>query len=316
MTVANQMVTRSASTLIMATFAQPVDFSGAWTLATGTSTLDVRSTTVATISGVISGTNNTSALTKGGATGSGLLKLSGANTYQGGTNVNIGTLELVGPNGTLGTGSVTVTGTGTSLIFDSAVHNAVASSASLSVSNNATITLSSGVNDAIGNNTTLNLSTGAKINLGAGVNERLGTLLLDTAAQPAGTYGSSLSDAVNKLDLYFTGTGILTVGPPILAGDYSANSFVDAADYVTWRENVGQPSQTLANDTTGVIIGDSQYFQWRENFGNTTAVPGSQLDESAAVPEPASVGLLILGLTALMVTFRGINGLSQTSSRR
>ncbi len=42
MNIANPMVTRSASTLIMATFAQPVTFSGPWTLNTGTSTLDVR----------------------------------------------------------------------------------------------------------------------------------------------------------------------------------------------------------------------------------------------------------------------------------
>src|SRR6185295_17432108 len=136
---------------------------------TGTSTLDVRSTTVATISGIISGTNSTSALTKGGTTGSGLLKLSGANSYQGGTNINIGTLELVGPLGTLGTGNVTVTGAGTSLLVDSGVHNAIVG-ATLNVTNNSTMTLSSGINDAIGDSTTLNLSNGAKINIGAGVN--------------------------------------------------------------------------------------------------------------------------------------------------
>ncbi len=98
MNIANPMVTRSASTLIMATFAQPVTFSGPWTLNTGTSTLDVRAGTVATISGIMSGTS-TSVLTKGGATGTGTLKIAGANTYGGGTNVSIGTLELSAPIG-------------------------------------------------------------------------------------------------------------------------------------------------------------------------------------------------------------------------
>lgn len=318
MNIGNAMLTRSNSTLIMATFAQPVTFSGGWTLATGTSTLDVRGGTVATISGIIEGTG-TSVLTKAGATGTGTLKLSGANTYGGGTNINIGTLELVGPLATLGTGNVTATTAGTSLIFDSGVHNAIANSASLSLSNSATMTLSSGVNDAIGNNSTVNVSTGAKINLGTGVNERVGTLFLDTAAQPAGTYGSSLSDAVNKLDIYFSGTGILTVGPPILAGDYNGNGIVDAADYALWRKSVGQPSQTLPNDTTGVIIGQAQYNLWRSNFGNTTAVPGSGLAENrGAVPEPPQTSLLMLGLAALAIIrkFRGMNGLSQPSRNR
>jgi autotransporter-associated beta strand protein len=272
----------------MATFAQPVTFSGGWSLATGgTSTLDVRAGTVATISGIISG-DGTSALTKGGTTGTGTLKIAGANTYGGGTNVSIGTLELSGPSGTLGTGNVTATGAGTTLAIDS------------------------GVIDAIGNAATLSLSNSAIMNLGIGVNERVGFLSLDTAFQPNTTYGSSQSNAVVKLDQYFSGTGILTVGPSILAGDYNNNGVVDAADYVLWRANVGQPSQTLPNDTTGVIIGDAQYNQWRTNFGNTIPVPGSGSGvSSVAVPEPPAIGLILFGFTALawMVKGRGVNGL-------
>ena len=288
--IANAMTTKAADTLIMADFAKPVTFSGGWTLASGTSTLDVRSNASPTISGVISGSGG--ALTKISA---GTLILSGANTYTGATTVSGGTLELSGASSDLGTGNATVTGAGSSLAIDT------------------------GVADGLNNSSTLSLANSGILNLGSGVNERVGTLILDNAQQPNGTYGSLQSGAENKLDLYFSGTGILTVGSPILAGDYNNNGIVDAADYAIWRKNVGQPSQTLPNDTTGVIVGDAQYNLWRSNFGSTTAVPGSgSALTGSAVPEPSSIGLLILGLAAMALigTFRGGNQPSQHSRHR
>src|SRR5262249_32213331 len=150
----------------------------------------------------------------------------------------------------------------------------------------------------------------AILNLAAGVNERVGFLSLDTALQPNTTYGSSQSNAVVKLDMYFSGAGILTVGPPILAGDYNNDGIVDAADYVLWKKNVGQPSQRLPNDTTGVIVGQAQYDLWRASFGNTVPVPGSGAVEIAsAIPEPSSVALLALAAAVLaaFATCRGLN---------
>jgi autotransporter-associated beta strand protein len=271
--ISNQMITRSASTLIMADFARPVIWSGAWTLATGNSTLDVRSNADMTISGIISGTNNTSALIK---ISPGKLTITGTNTYEGGTTVSGGTLELSGASATLGIGNVSATGTGALLAIDS------------------------GVTDAISNNATLSLANNAVLNLAAGVNERVGFLSLDTALQPNTTYGSSQSNAVVKLDLYFSGAGILTVGPSILAGDFNNDGIVNAADYVVWRKNVGQPSQTLPNDTTGVIVGQAQYNLWRSNFGNTVPAPGTGAVEIAGmVPEPSSLALLTLAFAAL-----------------
>lgn len=290
--IGNTMITRSASTLIMADFAQPVTWGGAWTLATGTSTLDVRSNANTTISGIISGTDNTSALTK---ISLGKLTIAGTNAYAGGTTVSGGTLELSAASSTLGTGSVSASGTGTVLAIDSGVTNAISNSA------------------------TLSLSTNAVLNLGAGVNEKVGFLSLDTALQPNTTYGSSQSNAVVKLDMYFSGTGILTVGPSILAGDYNNDGIVDAADYVVWKKNVGQPSQTLPNDTTGVIVGQAQYNLWRSNFRNTVPAPGSGAVEIAsAIPEPSSFALVTLGLAALaaFTTYRGTNGIAKDQRQR
>jgi len=57
----------------------------------GISTLDVRSGVDTTISGNISGTDGTSALTK---ISPGKLTLAGTNTYTGGTTISAGTLQL------------------------------------------------------------------------------------------------------------------------------------------------------------------------------------------------------------------------------
>jgi autotransporter-associated beta strand protein len=288
----NQMITRSASSLIMADFATPVTWGGAWTLATGNSTLDVRSDVDTTVSGIIGGTNGTSALTK---ISPGKLTLSAANTYAGGTTISGGTLELAGASAKLGTGNVSVTGSGTVLAIDS------------------------GVTDAIANSSTLSLSGFATMTLGSGINDQVGTLILDGVQQPAGTYGSSQSGAVNKRDVYFSGAGILTVGPSILAGDYNNDGIVNAADYVVWQKNVGQPSQTLPNDTTGVIIGQAQYDLWRSSFGNTMPLPGTGAVEIAsAIPEPTSVALLVLSLVALAAfsTCRGSKGISWEQRQR
>ena len=70
-------------------------------------------------------------------------------------------------------------------------------------------------------------------------------------------------------------------------GDYNHNSFVDAADFVTWRK--GTATQT-------------EYNLWRANFGR--AFGGSSvttLEFSGAflyVPEPASIFLVMIGIVA------------------
>ncbi|MEX2307915.1 MAG: hypothetical protein WD738_10005 [Pirellulales bacterium] len=75
-----------------------------------------------------------------------------------------------------------------------------------------------------------------------------------------------------------------------LPGDYNDDGKVDAADYVVWRKNHGT-SNTLPNDPHGGTIGTDQYNTWRANFGSMAG--GASLSQ-AAVPEPASLTLLIL----------------------
>ncbi len=100
-TLPNAMATRAASQLIyVGPAAAPVTFSGAWTLASGSSELTIgnasHTSTKMTISGNIGGSSG--ALVKDGV---GTLVLSGANTYTGGTTISAGTLQL-GNGGTTG----------------------------------------------------------------------------------------------------------------------------------------------------------------------------------------------------------------------
>lgn len=65
-----------------------------------------------------------------------------------------------------------------------------------------------------------------------------------------------------------------------LPGDYSGDGIVDAADFTAWRDGLGS-IYTLAD-----------YNVWRDHFG--TALAGGA--GSAAVPEPASAGLVLMAL--------------------
>ncbi len=85
--------------------------------------------------------------------------------------------------------------------------------------------------------------------------------------------------------------GVLSVAAAGLAGDYSGNGVVDAADYVVWRKNQGT-THALPNDPIGGTIGTAQYNQWRAHFGQT-AGSGSAAIANTAVPEPATLVLLM-----------------------
>ena len=120
----------------------------------------------------------------------GVLTLTSPNEYSGGTYISGGALRVGDGTyaGSLGTGNVEVHA-GATLIVSCA--NAIADSATLSV-------LSYGVFNG-------------HVQLDAGVNETVKCLYLGGSPLPAGTYGSGASAAATKNDLYFAGTGVLTV---------------------------------------------------------------------------------------------------------
>jgi hypothetical protein len=72
---------------------------------------------------------------------------------------------------------------------------------------------------------------------------------------------------------------------PSLPGDYNNNGIVDAADYVVWRKGLG------------TMYTQSDYEVWRAHFGQA-AGSGAGAIANTAVPEPTTLGLLMLAATA------------------
>lgn len=97
-------------------------------------------------------------------------------------------------------------------------------------------------------------------------------------------------------------TGSFSIGAPAgINGDYDNDGDVDTSDYVLWRNSVGQMS-TFPNDPdVGTTVGDNQYNTWKANFGKPPGAGSSQ--SLAAVPEPGSLMLVVLGL-AIAATAR------------
>ena len=83
-----------------------------------------------------------------------------------------------------------------------------------------------------------------------------------------------------------------------IAGDYNNDGKVDAADFVVWRQTLGQNGIGLPADGSGNgTIGQSDYDAWRQNFGSSTLAAAAIA--ASTVPEPAAglpiaVGLMLI----------------------
>lgn len=108
-------------------------------------------------------------------------------------------------------------------------------------------------------------------------------------------YARSLSSA--EMDQVYSYLTAKYLSPPVTSGvlaDYNENGIVDAADYVVWRDNIGQFfGLTNENPTAATegFVDQEDYDYWRSRFGETS---GSGVGSVAAVPEPTSALLLTL----------------------
>lgn len=80
--------------------------------------------------------------------------------------------------------------------------------------------------------------------------------------------------------------------PPINQGDFNDDGFVDARDYTTWRDNLGQ-TVTLPGDLTPGNVTIEDYDDWRAAFAAASSLESTAA--TASVPEPHAMTLLVLG---------------------
>ncbi len=101
----------------------------------------------------------------------------------------------------------------------------------------------------------------------------------------------------NAADAELSSLGFRLAAPVAgLHGDYNANGVVDAADYIIWRNSLGQSGSGLAADGDGdLTIDQDDYTVWRTNFASSAPAFAT-----AVVPEPAAFGLLVvIGITTI-----------------
>ncbi|HEX4412565.1 MAG TPA: autotransporter-associated beta strand repeat-containing protein, partial [Lacipirellulaceae bacterium] len=244
----------------------------------------------------------------------GTATLSGASTYTGATTISGGTVLATNTSGSAtGTGAVT-TAAGTTLGGTGTIGGAVTNKGILApgVGGVGTLSIGGNLTDSAASSWSIDLSgaTADKVAVTGNIDLTAADTLNVTGAGTGsswliGTYAGTLTGMFDTVTSGYTvsyaGGNITlnTVGGGGLPGDYNQNGVVDEADYVLWRNNVGQPAGTLPNDTTGVAIGDSQYNLWRGNFGNHSGA-GSSLGSGSAVPEPTTIAMLLFGLVALV----------------
>jgi pectate lyase len=92
----------------------------------------------------------------------------------------------------------------------------------------------------------------------------------------------------------------LLLAETVLAGDYNDDGIVNAADYVTWRNNLGAGS--LPNETVSIgEIDAADYEVWRDSFQAQAQAASTQ---NATVPEPGTMLLLLIVISVAIGRIR------------
>lgn len=255
--------------------------------------------------GVIFGTAATAANVGGGLTktGTGILSLTGANTYSGGTTVSQGTLLANNATSSTGTGSVIIGSGGT--LAGNGVAGSITAGSSFTLQSGGVLTVGQGVAlDA----QVLQVRAGNLITLG-------GTVSLDILG--GGSSGGLNAQVGNNDKLVFTPlSGITGTGVPDLTGStlqINTNLAITAANWTagsTWDLfDWASLSTAFTNLPTGgsmqgnpMSLPDvsSLGLAWDWNNLYTTG----QISLVAAIPEPSRALLLMVGAGLMLLRRR------------
>ena len=95
--------------------------------------------------------------------------------------------------------------------------------------------------------------------------------------------------------------------PTYRAGDFNRSGKVDAADYVQWRNTMGQTVSmgTAADGNLNGIVDIDDYRVWRSNFGAAFSIGlGKTVSSTAAVPEADGRLLAMIAIVGAMAIHR------------
>jgi fibronectin-binding autotransporter adhesin len=253
---------------------------------------DTALTSDLTISSVLTGTT----LNKQGA---GVLTLSGANTYTGGTNVNAGTLRLGASERLADAGAVAIA-SGATFDLNSYTETIGALTGAGTIRlGGGTLTVGSGTFSGAfaGSDTGTFGKTGAgTLTLGSGLNLSGGTLQLSGGTLNLGgytsTFGNLLVTASSILDFGTSGSSILNILNTLTVNTGVTLTIANWTDTVDYFYSLLNPGSTnLGNIVFTGYTGPSTKWQPYDH-------------QITPVPEAPAYGAILFGLTALLAFWR------------